>query len=117
MLLARAALPPGESVGPLIVYTRDVRLPGYRFANAAELVAATPDSLSIAVRVVHAIDDVADPDRWTVTLEDDSGRALAPTARIRARRARLSLEFRRASHEFAPPPPHVQLLLPPATAY
>lgn len=116
-LVARAALPPGETVGPLIVYTRDVTLPGYRLASTAELVAATPDSLSIAVRVVHLVDDIADPDQWTVTLEDDSGRALAPAARIHARRARLSIELGRALREFAAPPPHVERIVPPATAY
>lgn len=114
-LRAHAALPPGERVGPLIVFTGDVALPGYRLANAAELVATTPDSLSIAVRVVHAVDAVADPDRWTVTLEDDSGRAIAPAARTRARRARLSIEFRRISHE--PAPPQVDKILPSKTAY
>ena len=116
-LVARAALPPGESAGPLIVYTRDATLPGYRLASAAELLAATPDSLSIAVRVVHPVDDIADPDRWTVTLEDGSGRALAPAARIQARRARLAIDFRRTSREFAPPPPHLEKILPAATAY
>lgn len=99
-LEARATIPhPVGSAArgtPLYIYTRDAALPrSIQLQNAAALVTATSDRVIFHVRLVHAWDEVADPTHWTVWLEDEDGRRIAPASQANAQLARVAIEWDR----------------------
>jgi hypothetical protein len=78
----------------LTITVRDRNLPrSVELRSSASFVAVSRDRLRFHVGIVQALEDVADTAGWTVWLEDETGRRLAPASREVARIDRVAIEW------------------------
>jgi hypothetical protein len=65
---------------PAVITLRDMELPSsWRLSNSVYFVAVSKDRLRFHVTLVHKSEDMTDPRRWRVWLEDDRGMRFQPS--------------------------------------
>lgn len=65
---------------PATIYMRDMELPRFIvLPNSAYFVAVSKDRIRFHVTLVHKMEDMSDPTRWRVWIEDDEGRRYEPS--------------------------------------
>jgi hypothetical protein len=80
---------------PLYIYQRNYQLRrDYQLRNSARFVVVNRDRLRFHVGMVGYEDDTADTSSWTVWLEDETGRHLAPESRDVGKLNRIVVSWR-----------------------